>query len=92
VGRQSWSNRTTVEQCFTLTTTWLNRNGYFTGNKGGRIEWKNSREEINGSIGIEVMIDNSDINQSYMRLYYTITKNQNLLFPKLHGVEVNNTL
>jgi hypothetical protein len=75
MGRQSWSNRITVEQCISISTAWLNRYGYFDGLRSGRIEWRNASGEVISSIGIEVLAANESIEQDYLRLYYTITKN-----------------
>ena len=75
MGRQSWSNRITVEECFSIDTPWLNRNGYFDCFRSGKIEWRNASGGIICSIGIEVLAANQGIEQDHLRLYYTITKN-----------------
>ena len=73
MGRWSWSNRNTVEECLSLDTTWLNRNGYFCGYRSGRLEWKNSYEEVMSSIRIVVSVDVQDSVENYVKLNYTVT-------------------
>jgi len=57
MGRWSWSNRNTVEDCKSIDIPWLSRHGYFCGFKTGGIEWKNAAGEVISSIGIQVSVD-----------------------------------
>ena len=52
MGRPAWSQREVVEDCRTLEIRWLSRNGYFSKNKSGVLEWGS---EILG-IGMRITI------------------------------------
>jgi len=73
MGRWPWSNRSTVEECLVLNTAWLNKHGYFCGCKSGRLEWKNSYEEVVSSIRIVVSVDEQDPFENYIKLIYRVT-------------------
>ena len=75
MGRWPWSNRSTVEECLVLNAAWLNKQGYFCGYKSGRLEWKNSYEEVKSSIGIVVSVDEQTSFENYIKLNYTSTNN-----------------
>jgi len=72
MGRWSWSNRTTVEECKSIDISWLNRHGYFSGFKGGSFKWENARGEETGSIGILVSVDDD----RYIRLSYSLVNRE----------------
>ena len=65
-------NRSTVEECLVLNTAWLNKRGYFCGYKSGRLEWKNSYEEVVSSIRIVVSVDVQDSFENFIKLNYTV--------------------
>jgi len=73
MGRWPWSNRSTVEECLVLDSAWLKKRGYFCGYKSGRLEWKNSYEEVESSIRIVVSANQPDSFENYVQLIYTIT-------------------
>ena len=74
MGRPPWSDRKTVEECKSIDTPWLNRNGYFCGLKTGCMEWKNAIGEVTGSIGIQVSVSKDDPRENYVRFFCTQTK------------------
>lgn len=73
MGRDSWSNRLTVEECKTIEITWLAKYDYFCGYRSGLITWKNSFGEQTGSIGIQVTVDNEMFRGNYVRFMSTMT-------------------
>jgi len=75
MGRWSWSNRNTVEDCKSIDIPWLSRHGYFGGFKTGGIAWKNAAGEVISSIGIQVSVDERNFGGNYVRLFYTQTNN-----------------
>jgi len=75
MGRWSWSDRKTVEECKSIDAFWLNREGYFCGFVRGSIQWKNALDEVTGSIGIEISVDEESLEENYVRLFYTQTNN-----------------
>jgi len=70
VGRGSWSDRFTVEDSLVLDVSWLRRNDYFCGFKGGIITWKFG-ENITSSISINVNV--VDVRNAWARLQYKST-------------------
>jgi hypothetical protein len=74
MGRCSWSDRSTVEECLSIDIPWLSRHGYFCGFKRGGIEWKNSLGEVTSSIGVQVSVVEG-FGGSYVRLQYSQTSN-----------------
>jgi len=72
MGRWSWSDRNTVEDCRSIGIPWLSRYGYLCGFRSGGMEWKNAAGEVTSSIGIQVSVDGS-FGGSYLRLQYTQT-------------------
>lgn len=72
MGRWSWSDRNTVEECLCIDIPWLSRHGYFCGFKSGGIEWKNSLGEVTSSVSIQVSVVGS-FGGNYVRLQYTQT-------------------
>ncbi|MFC1715622.1 hypothetical protein ACFL6S_18275 [Candidatus Poribacteria bacterium] len=75
MGRPSWSDRKTVEQCKSIDIPWLNRHGYFCGLKTGGMQWKNALGDVIGSISIQVSVDEEFHGGKYVRFFYTQTKN-----------------
>ena len=70
MGRDSYSNRWTVEDCKTITTKFLNKNNYFTGGvKRGEITWSLNGKNT-GSISIIVSMVKGD---EYIRFQYMQT-------------------
>ena len=73
MGRHSWSDRKTVEECKSLDISWLKRKGFVCGYWNGSISWKNRLGEETESIGIEANIDRRLTGQNYIKLTYTQT-------------------
>lgn len=73
MGRYSFSNRKTVEDCKSLNMFWLNRQGYLCGSWRGTITWENAFGEVTSSIGIEVSVNRKGFGEDYVRLFYTQT-------------------
>ena len=73
MGRWSYSDRWTVEDCKSITTKFLNDHKYFDGGvRSGGLSWSRSGQKT-GSIGFCVSImDTGD----YLRLYYSQTSNE----------------
>jgi len=71
MGRWSYSNRWTVEECKTITTQFLNKHKYFNGGVcyGGGMSWSRNGEKT-GSIGFTVSTVEGD---EYIRFQYTQT-------------------
>lgn len=74
MGRWSWSDRRTVEECKSIDIFWLNREGYFCGFVRGSLQWKNALGKVTGSVGIEISVD-EDSGENYLRLFYAQTNN-----------------
>ncbi len=70
MGRYYWDKKDTVEDCRSVSISFLKKHDYFCGYRSGRIVWKNSSDEETGSIGVAVSIMDGD---SYARFYYTVT-------------------
>ena len=70
MGRYYWDKKDTVEDCRSISISFLKKHDYFCGCRSGQIVWKNSSDEETGSIGVAVSIMDGD---SYARLYYTVT-------------------
>ena len=73
MGRYYWDKKDTVEDCRSVSISFLRKHGYFSEpcSMSGSIVWKNGFGEITGSIGITVStLDNVD----YVRFYYTVTE------------------
>lgn len=73
MGRDSWSDRKTVEECLSLDVFKLNRWGYFCGFQSGILHWKNSLGEVTSSIGIAVSVSREGFGEDYVRLSYSQT-------------------
>jgi len=73
MGRPSWSNRNTVEECKTVDIYWLARHDYFCGFRRGSIDWRNAVGEDYGSIELEVSVENLFDEGEYVRFIYAHT-------------------
>lgn len=70
MGRWSYSNRLTVEECKSFPTKFLNRHKYFDDSvRSGWLNWSRNGEKT-GSIGFTVSTLEGD---EYIRLFYTHT-------------------
>ena len=56
MGRWRWDKKTTVEECKSISTTFLKQHGYFCGYRWGGMKWTNSLGEETGSIGFVVSV------------------------------------
>jgi len=73
MGRWSYSNRWTVEECKTITTKVLNGHNLFNGGvRSGGMDW-NGNGKKTGSISFVVSTVKGD---EYFRTYYTHTSNK----------------
>ncbi len=73
MGRYSWSDRKTIEECRSIDVFWFSRQDWFCGFIGEIIQWKNNFGEITSSIGINVSTDEEKPEDNFVRLYYTQT-------------------
>ncbi len=73
MGRHSWSDKKTVEECKSLDLSWLNRQGYLCGSWWGTIQWKNTLGEVTSSISIMVSVTREGFGEDYVRLSYSQT-------------------
>ncbi|OGV95737.1 hypothetical protein A2W24_01135 [Microgenomates group bacterium RBG_16_45_19] len=69
MGRYSWSDRDTVEDCKCVDIPWLAEHGYFGGYNSGTITWTSALSG-KSSIGIEVYT-NGGYGGDYIRFRYT---------------------
>jgi hypothetical protein len=70
MGRRYWDKKRTVEQCKSISISFLRKNGYLSGFRAGRIVWTNRSGEETASMG--AIVSTSD-GEGYMRLSYTMT-------------------
>jgi hypothetical protein len=70
MSRYYWDRKDTVEDCRSVSISFLNKHDYFYGYRCGRIFWTNSMGEETGSIGIAVSTTDGE---NYARFYYTVT-------------------
>lgn len=54
--RWRWDKKRTVEECKSISTTFLKKHGYFGGFGWGGMKWTNSLGEETGSIGFRVSV------------------------------------
>ena len=71
MGRYYFDKKDTVEDCRSVSISFLRKHGYFCGYRSGGISWKNSCGEETSSIGIVVSTLDGD---NYVRFQYTTTK------------------
>ena len=69
MGRYYWNKKNTVEDCRSVSISFLKKYGYFNGRCLGGITWSNSAGEKTASIGISVSTWDGD----YVRFEYTTT-------------------
>ncbi len=71
MGRYYWDKKDTVEDCRSVSISFLKKHGYFHcyGYRSGRIFWTNSFGEETGSIGIAVDVTDGP----YVKFNYTVT-------------------
>lgn len=71
MGRYYSSKKTEADGLKKIQNWWLKKHGYFKGNwAAGTIKWTNSWSNKETSVGINVIIDDSE---KYLRIYYTRT-------------------
>lgn len=72
MGRYYWDKKDTVEECRSVSISFLKKQGYLTGYscRSSRIFWTNSFGEETGSIGIVVSTIEGE---NFVRFYYTVT-------------------
>ncbi len=73
MGRWSWSNRSTVEDCLSIDISFLNQHNFLIGYRSGALEWKRTLSEVKSSIGIEVKVDYDGSGENYIRFKYSKT-------------------
>lgn len=73
MGRYYWDKKNTVEDCRSVSISFLKKHGYLSEPccKSGTITWTNSFGEKTSSIGVSVY---TLYENKYVRFYYTITK------------------
>ena len=74
MGRYSFSDRKTVEECLCLSIFKLKEWGYLYGFRSGSVVWKNALGEITDTIGIAVSVTREGYGEDYVQLTYTQTK------------------
>ena len=70
MGRYYWDKKTIVEDCRSVSISFMRRHDYFCGYRSGVISWTNHWGEKTSSIGIAVSTMNGE---NYARLNYTST-------------------
>ena len=70
MGRYYGDKKSTVEDCRSVSISFLRKHDFFCGHRSDRIVWKNSYDEVTANIGISVSTADND---NYARFYYTIT-------------------
>jgi len=70
MGRYYWDKKDTVEDCRSVSISFLKKHDYLCGFRVGKIFWRNCYNEETGSIGITVSTWDGE---NYVRFYYTIT-------------------
>jgi len=69
MGRYYFDKKDTVEDCRSVSISFLKKHDYFCGCRSGRIFWTNSMGEETGSIGILVNM----LDRAYVKFNYTVT-------------------
>jgi hypothetical protein len=70
MGRYYWDKKDTVEDCRSVSISFLTKHDYFGGYRAGGIAWKNCYGEETSSIGVTVSTMDGD---NYVRFQYTTT-------------------
>lgn len=73
MGRDSWSDRRTVEGCLCLDIFKLKEWDYLCGFRAGTIQWKNASGEVKDSIGIAVSVSLQGYGEDEVQLTYWTT-------------------
>jgi hypothetical protein len=73
MGRWHWNKKDTVEDCRTVSITFLRKHDYFCGWRSGTIIWKNWQGEQTASIGVTVSTTGGD---SHAKFTYMVTNRQ----------------
>ena len=71
MGRYYWNKKDTVEDCRSVSISFLKKHDYFCGFKSGSIVWRNNYGEETSSISVTVSTLNDE---KYIQFYYIITK------------------
>lgn len=69
MGRYYWDKKNTVEDCRSVSISFLRKHDYFCGYRSGQMVWKNCYDEETGSIGIVVNVTDGP----YVKFNYTVT-------------------
>lgn len=70
MGRYYWNKKDTVEDCRSVSISFLKKHDFFCGLRSGGIVWKNGYGEETSSIGVTVSTMYGD---NYVRFQYTTT-------------------
>jgi hypothetical protein len=70
MSRWYWDKKRTVEDCKSISMSFLRKDGYLSGFHSGRIVWTNRAGQETASMGVLVSTDGDE---DYMRLSYTMT-------------------
>ena len=70
MGRYYWDKKDTVEDCRSVSISFLRKHDYFCGYRSGGIVWKNCYGEETSSIGVTISTMYSD---NYVQFQYTST-------------------
>ena len=83
MARWSWNKKTTVEECHSISTTFLKKYDYFCGFRSGGMKWTNSRGEETGSIGFSVSVNewSGEIRFQYTNTSHSTGQKENLDYP-----------
>ena len=73
MGRYSWSNRRTVEECRRLSISKLKEWDYLCGYRAGAIQWTNASGEVTDTIGIAVSLSLEGYGENDVQLTYSMT-------------------
>lgn len=73
MGRRRYSSRSTAEDCWSISVSFLHKNDFFSGLKSGNIIWTNWAGGELGKIGIVVSTCDLVKEQMNIRLSYNIT-------------------
>jgi hypothetical protein len=71
MGRWYSGNKDTVENCRSVSVSFLRKHGYFSGYRPGVITWSNRFGEETGSVSVAVCMDGDN---QYARFHYLNTK------------------
>ena len=83
MGRWSWNKKTTVEECHSISTTFLKQHDYFCGFRSGGMKWTNSRGEETGSVSFSVKVNewSGEIRFQYTNTSHSTGQKENLDYP-----------